>query len=126
MCRSAHRQGTLLGQMKKLNSSKKGVFLADADMSLVIATYTSIASQFGQSVEGSWLLTSYALGYIIALPVVGTYMLLIDMAFGGQFFCGEIEVYVVLVALIVKEFILLKGVKTNTRIVRSHERPFRV
>ena len=47
-----------------------GVALANTDTSLVVATYSSIASVFHQSAEGSWLLTAYFLGYIVALPVV--------------------------------------------------------
>ena len=41
------------------------------DTSLVVATYSSIASEFGNLSEGPWLLTSYLLGYSVALPVVG-------------------------------------------------------
>ncbi|KAL5337486.1 major facilitator superfamily domain-containing protein [Aspergillus crustosus] len=48
-----------------------GVFIASADESLVISTYSSIASQFHQLAEGSWLLLAYNFGYCISLPVYG-------------------------------------------------------
>lgn len=47
-----------------------GVFLANADTSLVVATYSSIASEFHNLGDGPWLLTVYTLGYSIALPAV--------------------------------------------------------
>ena len=47
-----------------------GVFLAAADESLVISTWSSIASQFNRLSEGSWLLVAYNFGYCVSLPVV--------------------------------------------------------
>ena len=47
-----------------------GVFLANADTSLVVATYPSIASEFRDLGNGPWLLTVYTLGTSIALPAV--------------------------------------------------------
>ena len=41
------------------------------DEQLVIATYGAIASEFQNLSDGPWLLTSYNLGYCIALPMVG-------------------------------------------------------
>ncbi|KAE8362456.1 major facilitator superfamily domain-containing protein [Aspergillus caelatus] len=49
-----------------------GVFLASADESLVISTWSSIASQFNRLSEGSWLLVAYNFGYCVSLPVYGT------------------------------------------------------
>lgn len=57
--------------MLTLDCYPVGVFLANVDTSLIVATYTSIASAFHQSTEASWLLTAYFLGYIVAPPVVG-------------------------------------------------------
>ena len=51
--------------------SKLVIFLAHADSSLVIATYGQIASSFDASAEASWLLTSFLMGYTVALPIVG-------------------------------------------------------
>jgi len=48
-----------------------GVFIANADTSLVVATYGSIASEFNSLASGPWLLTGYTLGYSIALPAYG-------------------------------------------------------
>ncbi|KAF7589497.1 hypothetical protein BBP40_004204 [Aspergillus hancockii] len=48
-----------------------GVFLASADESLVISTWSSIASQFHRLSEGSWLLVAYNFGYCVSLPVYG-------------------------------------------------------
>ena len=52
-----------------------GAFIANADTSFVIATYTSIASEFGDVSRGPWLLVSYTLGYSVALPVVSSAVL---------------------------------------------------
>lgn len=46
------------------------MFLANADTSLVVATYASIASEFRNLSDGSLLLTIYTLGYSVALPAV--------------------------------------------------------
>ncbi|KAK0513525.1 hypothetical protein JMJ35_004511 [Cladonia borealis] len=48
-----------------------GVFLANADTSLVVATYTSIASEFKNQADGALVLTAYQLGYSVALTVYG-------------------------------------------------------
>ncbi|ODM16224.1 hypothetical protein SI65_08223 [Aspergillus cristatus] len=45
-------------------------FLASADNSLMISTYTTIASQFRDLTDGSWLLVAHSFGYCIASPVV--------------------------------------------------------
>lgn len=52
-------------------SSVKGVFIASADDSLVIAIYGAISSEFGNLSDGPFLMTGYTLGYSVALPVVG-------------------------------------------------------
>ena len=46
------------------------MFLANADSSLVVATYASIASEFRNLSDGPWLLAIYTLGYNVALPAV--------------------------------------------------------
>ncbi|KAL3462109.1 major facilitator superfamily domain-containing protein [Aspergillus heterothallicus] len=46
-----------------------GVLIASADESIMISTYTAIASQFHALAEGSWLVMAYNFGYCIALPV---------------------------------------------------------
>ncbi|OJJ40864.1 hypothetical protein ASPWEDRAFT_166918 [Aspergillus wentii DTO 134E9] len=48
-----------------------GVFIASVDESLVISTYSTIASQFHLLSQGSWLLVAYNFGYCISLPVYG-------------------------------------------------------
>ncbi|KAL4864077.1 hypothetical protein BDV12DRAFT_17020 [Aspergillus spectabilis] len=48
-----------------------GVFIASADESVVVSTYSAIASQFHHLSEGSWLLLAYNFGYCISLPVYG-------------------------------------------------------
>ncbi|OJJ49073.1 hypothetical protein ASPZODRAFT_129457 [Penicilliopsis zonata CBS 506.65] len=48
-----------------------GVFVASADESLVLSTYSTIASQFHQLSAGSWLLVAYNFGYCVSLPVYG-------------------------------------------------------
>ena len=62
------RRGTALA--KPLISL--GVFVANADTSLVVATYPSIASEFRDLGEGPWLLTVYTLGFSVALPAVSS------------------------------------------------------
>ena len=47
-----------------------GVFLPNADTSLVVATYSSIASEFNNQADGTLILTAYQLGYSVALTVV--------------------------------------------------------
>ncbi|KAL2810303.1 major facilitator superfamily domain-containing protein [Aspergillus granulosus] len=46
-----------------------GVLIASADESIMISTYTAIASQFQALSEGSWLVMAYNFGYCISLPV---------------------------------------------------------
>ena len=52
-----------------------GAFIANADTSFVIATYASIASEFGNVSRGPWLLVGYTLGYSVALPIVSSAVL---------------------------------------------------
>ena len=47
-----------------------GVFLANADLGLVLATYSSIASDLRDLEHGAWLIAGYQLGYSVALPAV--------------------------------------------------------
>lgn len=55
---------------KRCRLLNAGVFLANADTSLVLATYASIASEFENQADGPLVLTAYQLGYSIALTVV--------------------------------------------------------
>lgn len=48
-----------------------GVFIASIDESLVLSTFSTIASQFHLLSQGSWLLVAYNFGYCISLPVYG-------------------------------------------------------
>ncbi|MCJ1345008.1 hypothetical protein MMC31_003213 [Peltigera leucophlebia] len=47
-----------------------GAFLASADDSFVIATYSTIASEFHRHSDGQWILMAYNMGYCYALPIV--------------------------------------------------------
>lgn len=48
-----------------------GVFVANIDSSLVLATNSAIASSFSQLQRASWLTTSYVMGNCAAQPIVG-------------------------------------------------------
>ncbi|KAH6676218.1 major facilitator superfamily domain-containing protein [Halenospora varia] len=48
-----------------------GVFISQADTSLVLATYGQISSQFGDLESGSWLLSSYMLTMCVTQPLYG-------------------------------------------------------
>ncbi|KAF7592068.1 hypothetical protein BBP40_000734 [Aspergillus hancockii] len=48
------------------------IFLAAADESLVLSTWSVIASQVHYLSQGSWLLGAYYFGYCVSLPVYGT------------------------------------------------------
>lgn len=54
----------------KLIMENPGAFLANLDTSFVIATYSSISSEFNQASRGPWILIAYNLGYSVLLPVV--------------------------------------------------------
>ena len=62
----------LIGQSNTsaYNDLLTGVFLANADTSLVVATHGSIALEFNSFSSSPWLLTGYTLGYSVALPAV--------------------------------------------------------
>lgn len=47
-----------------------GVFVSQADTSLVLATYGEIASDFGQLENAGWLLSTYILAMCTAQPLV--------------------------------------------------------
>ncbi|PLB51326.1 MFS transporter [Aspergillus steynii IBT 23096] len=49
-----------------------GIFVAAADDSLAISTWSSIASQFQRLSEGSWLVVAYNFGFCVSLPMYGT------------------------------------------------------
>ncbi|KAL1311511.1 hypothetical protein AAFC00_001634 [Neodothiora populina] len=48
-----------------------GVFVSQADTTLVMATFASIASDFGKLELGSWLLSSYLLASCVTQPMYG-------------------------------------------------------
>ncbi|KAH6720696.1 major facilitator superfamily domain-containing protein [Leptodontidium sp. MPI-SDFR-AT-0119] len=48
-----------------------GVFMSNADGSLVMATYGTISSEFGALADASWLTTSYSLATCAIQPITG-------------------------------------------------------
>ncbi|KAM5341446.1 hypothetical protein ACJ41O_014477 [Fusarium nematophilum] len=48
-----------------------GVFIANADTSLVLATYATISSEFSSLDNASWLLSAYMLSMCSAQPLYG-------------------------------------------------------
>lgn len=48
-----------------------GVFISSADGTLVMATYTTISSEFGAFGNAAWLTTSYSLASCAMQPIVG-------------------------------------------------------
>jgi hypothetical protein len=48
-----------------------GVFISNADGTLVIATYGTISSDFGAFSDASWLTTSFSLAVCAAQPITG-------------------------------------------------------
>lgn len=48
----------------------RGVFIASADETLVLAIYGAISSDFENLSDGPFLMTGYTLGYCVALPMV--------------------------------------------------------
>jgi MFS family permease len=48
-----------------------GVFISQADTSLVLATYGKISSEFNDLESGSWLLSSYMLAMCSSQPLFG-------------------------------------------------------
>ena len=50
----------------------QGVFIANADASLVVASSQHIASEFHAMSNASWLITSYGLAQCASQPLVGT------------------------------------------------------
>ena len=48
-----------------------GVFISNADGTLVLATYGTISSEFGALGDASWLTTSYSLAVCAMQPIVG-------------------------------------------------------
>lgn len=47
-----------------------GVFVSQTDITLVMATYAQIASDFGELERGSWVLSSYLLASCVTQPIV--------------------------------------------------------
>ena len=70
---------SLISPAKKICPT--GVFLANADSSLLIATSATIASEFQELTRASWLLTSYALATCAAQPLVRRLVLGFDATY---------------------------------------------
>jgi MFS family permease len=80
-----------------------GVFVANADVSLVIASSQHIASEFQQLSHASWLVTSYGLAQSASQPLYGklsdtfgrkSNLITAYILFtGGIFLCGSGQVY---------------------------------
>jgi len=48
-----------------------GVFISNADGTLVLATYGTISSEFGAFGDASWLTTSFTLAFCAVQPMTG-------------------------------------------------------
>jgi len=48
-----------------------GVFIANADQSLVVATYGQVSSEFDDLDSGTWLMSAYILAQCVAQPLYG-------------------------------------------------------
>ena len=48
-----------------------GVFISQADQSLVLATYGKVSSDFDDLESGSWLISAYILAQCVAQPLYG-------------------------------------------------------
>lgn len=60
------------GRRYDISDHSLGVFVANADGSLVIASSQKIASDFNALNSASWLVTSYVLAQCASQPLVGT------------------------------------------------------
>ena len=58
-------------ELAKLTPYYLGVFIANAEGSIVLATYSRIASDFNSLSNASWLATSYVLAMSVAMPMYG-------------------------------------------------------
>ncbi|KDE85424.1 putative transporter [Aspergillus oryzae 100-8] len=73
--RRQHKQKTKVSPVRDkiaVYGSFIGVFLAAADESIVLSTWSVIASEFHRLSQGSWLLAAYNFGWCVSLPVYGT------------------------------------------------------
>ncbi|UDD62397.1 hypothetical protein AFCA_009715 [Aspergillus flavus] len=71
--RRQHKQKTKVSPVRDkiaVYGSFIGVFLAAADESIVLSTWSVIASEFHRLSQGSWLLAAYNFGWCVSLPVV--------------------------------------------------------
>lgn len=57
-----------------LTGKPVGVFISQADTSLILATYGPIASEFNELQNASWLLSSYILAMCAAQPLVRSFL----------------------------------------------------
>lgn len=58
-------------ELAKITPYYLGVFIANAEGSIVLATYSRIASDFNSLSNASWLATSYVLAMSVAMPMYG-------------------------------------------------------
>ncbi|KAB8202937.1 major facilitator superfamily domain-containing protein [Aspergillus parasiticus] len=73
--RRQHKQKTKASRVRDklaVYGSFLGVSLAAADESIVLSTWSVIASEFHRLSQGSWLLAAYNFGWCVSLPVYGT------------------------------------------------------
>jgi hypothetical protein len=60
------------GRMLPVSHVKSGVFISNADGSLLMATHPIIASEFDALRDSTWLLTSFSLAGAAMQPLVST------------------------------------------------------
>ena len=65
------KQGAPRGVYATISVLLLGVFIAQVDASLVLATYGKVASDFGDLDSGSWLLSAFVLAQCVAQPLYG-------------------------------------------------------
>jgi hypothetical protein len=68
---TTHQDSTSRGVLAIISLLLIGVFISNADGTLVLATYGTISSEFDAFGQGSWLTTSYALATCAVQPIVG-------------------------------------------------------
>jgi hypothetical protein len=66
-----------------------GVFISNADGSLLLATNGWIASEFNDLENASWLVTSYVLTLCAVQPLVSDTGLFVTYMDGGALICSE-------------------------------------
>lgn len=64
------RRSEIFGAETLISHESVGVFISQADSSLMLATYGRISSEFNDLESGSWLMISYMLAQCVAQPFV--------------------------------------------------------